>query len=62
MASTNLLNVSKCKRFIKDVANITRGRKFTRVSNEFLIDCEIQLKNIIKQKIHSHPSVGKTLK
>lgn len=56
-----LICVSKCKKFALEFAQNTRHKKFTRVSEGFLISCEAVLKNYIQSKIKSHPSVGKTL-
>lgn len=61
----NLICASKCKRFALDVAQSsiskTRAKKFTRVSKEFLVACEANLKEFIRQRVESHPSKGKTL-
>lgn len=52
---------SKCKTFALEFAKANRSHKFTRVSEEFLIACEANLRNFIQSRIKSHPSVGKTL-
>lgn len=57
----NFICVSKCKKFAIDFAKHNRSQKFTRVSEEFLISCEVALKSHIESRIKSHPSKGKTL-
>ena len=57
----NLICVSKCKKLALDIAKTTRAQKFTRVGTDFLISCEVALKNHIENRIKSHPSIGKTL-
>lgn len=53
---------SKCKKFALEFAKINRpSNKFTRVSEDFLISCEVAVKNHIQSRIRSHPSIGKTL-
>ena len=57
-----LICASKCKKFAKEFAKVNRpANKFSRVSEEFLISCEVALKNHIQSRIRSHPSNGKTL-
>lgn len=56
-----MINRRKVKLFALEMAK-TRAHKFTRVSNEFLDRCEVHLKNFIRDQVHRHPSVGKTLK
>ena len=61
----NLICASKCKRFALDIARSnpspTRSKMFSRVSEDFLIACEVALKNYIRSRVTSHPSKGKTL-
>jgi hypothetical protein len=58
----NLICVSKCKRHTLEMAKALRpANKFSRVSEEFLISCEVALKNHIRSRVQSHPSKGKTL-
>jgi hypothetical protein len=52
---------SKCKQFALEFAKANRAAKFTRVSEEFLISCEIAVRNHMQSRIKSHPSKGKTL-
>ena len=53
---------SKVKKFALEFAKVNRpANKFKRCSEEFLISCEIALKNHIQSRIKSHPSNGKTL-
>lgn len=60
-----LICVTKCKKFALDIARSNpaeqRAKKFTRVSEDFLISCEAALKSHITNRVKSHPSVGKTL-
>lgn len=57
----NLICASKCKRIALDVAKEHRAHKFTRVSQDFLIECENNLRQFLINRVKSHPSVGKTL-
>jgi hypothetical protein len=56
-----MINRRKVKLFALEMAK-SRAHKFTRVSNEFLDRCEVNLKTFIRSQVHSHPSLGKTLK
>jgi hypothetical protein len=58
---TPLLNRSKVRQFALTMAE-QRAHKFTRVGDEFFTRCEAQLKNYIRDQVHRHPSVGKTIK
>jgi len=61
-ATFKLICVSKCKRHAVEMAKQLRpANKFTRVSEEFLMACEANLKLFINSRIKSHPSKGKTL-
>lgn len=58
----NLICASKCKRHTLEMAKALRpANKFTRVGEDFLISCEVALKNHIRSRVQSHPSKGKTL-
>lgn len=57
----NLICASKCKKYALEFAKSNRAQAFTRVSEEFLISCEVALKSHIQSRIKSHPSKGKTL-
>lgn len=61
----NLICASKCKKFAIEMAQAqlgpTRQRMFSRVSQDFLIACEANLKDFIRNRVRSHPSKGKTL-
>ena len=52
---------SKVKRYTKEVAKRTRAARVTRVSEGFVDELESDLRVLIHQKIHRHPSIGKTL-
>jgi hypothetical protein len=56
-----MINRRKVKLFALEMAK-TRAHKFTRVGSEFYDRCEVNLKNFIRSQVHSHPSVGKTIK
>ena len=56
-----LICASKCKKFALEFAQANRAKEFTRVGEDFLISCEVALKNHIMSRIKSHPSKGKTL-
>jgi hypothetical protein len=58
---SSLINRRKVKEFTLEMAK-TRAHKFTRVSGEFYITCETQLKTFIRGHVQRHPSVGKTIK
>jgi hypothetical protein len=57
----SLLNKTHVKRRALFYSTDTRNGKFTRVSNSFLADLELAVDNLIRAKIRSHPSRGKTL-
>jgi hypothetical protein len=57
----NLICASKVKRYALEFAKANRAQKFSRVSEEFLIACESNLKQFIMGRIRTHPSKGKTL-
>ena len=56
-----LICASKCKKFALEFAKANRAKQFTRVSEDFLISCEVALKSHIQGRIKMHPSKGKTL-
>ncbi len=64
-AKFRLICASKCKKFALEVAKTsqspTRAKMFTRVSEDFLIACEADLKRFIHSRVSTHPSRGKTL-
>jgi hypothetical protein len=57
----SLLNKKAVKAFTLEMAK-GRAHKFTRVSNDFLLLCEGQLKNMIRSHVNRLPSTGKTIK
>jgi hypothetical protein len=57
----SLLNRTKVREFALAMAK-GRAHKFTRVSEEFLLLCEAELKTRIRERIHRMPSVGRTIK
>jgi len=62
MNTTPLLNRSAVKKLSLHVSETERAGKFTRVSKEFMERINARLNNVIREEIHRHPSVGKTLK
>lgn len=56
-----LINRAACKRAILAVAEDTRSHTFTRVGADTLDYLEADLLNTIKDLVHRHPSVGKTI-
>ena len=57
----SLLNRAKVRAYALDAAK-ARAHSFTRVSAGFLDQCEADLRNLIRTRVHRHPSVGRTLK
>ena len=55
-----LLNKKQVKDFTLEMAK-ARSHKFTRVGGEFLLKCEAQLKEFIRNYVHRLPSKGKTI-
>lgn len=57
-----LICASKCKRHAIEMAKQLRpANKFTRVSEDFLMACEGNLRAFIASRVKAHPSKGKTL-
>jgi len=60
-----LICASKCKKYALEFAKAnpapTRAKMFSRVSEDFLLSCEVALKNHIMSRVRSQPSKGKTL-
>jgi hypothetical protein len=56
-----LLNKRQVREFTLTQAQ-QRAHKFTRVGNDFYVRCEANLREFIRNQIHRHPSVGKTIK
>lgn len=56
-----LICVSQCKKFALEFAKSTRHYKFSRVSEDFLVACEVSMRNYIQNRISAQPSKGKTL-
>jgi hypothetical protein len=57
-----LICVSKCKKHAVEMAKQLRpSNKFTRVSEDFLLACEGNLRAFIASRVKAHPSKGKTL-
>ena len=57
---TKLINRKHVRQFALDAAK-SRAHKFTRVGGEFYIKCEANLRQFIRNQIHSLPCVGKTI-
>lgn len=56
-----LITTAAVRKFALRVAEQKRPGRFTRVSQDFLDKIEQELVQIIHNKVHRHPSVGKTL-
>lgn len=50
----NLINRTACKRAALEISKL-KGRKFTRVSKEFLDDLEANLRASIAARVHAAP-------
>lgn len=59
-SKTPMLNRSKVRQFALTMAE-QRAHKFTRVGGEFYVRCEVNLKAFIRDQVHCHPSLGKTI-
>ena len=57
----SLINKKHAKQYALDCAS-NRAHKFTRVSADFLIYVEAQVKEKIRQYVSTLPSKGKTIK
>jgi hypothetical protein len=55
-----LINRRKVKEFALEMAK-SRAHKFTRVGGDFLIKCEGNLKEFIRNSVRRLPSKGKTI-
>ena len=55
-----LINKKHVKQFALEMAK-SRAHKFTRVGSDFLMKCEANLKNYIRDYVHRLPSKGKTI-
>ncbi len=61
VALIKLINKKRVKQFALEMAK-TRAHKFTRVSGEFLLKCEANLKEFIRNQVRRLPSKGKTIR
>ena len=59
--NTPLINRSAVKKMAIQLSKDIRAGKFTRVSVEFLERVNAATDAYIRQAVHSHPGVGKTL-
>lgn len=59
--STPYINRAAVRRFALQLSKDTRAGKFTRVSEQFLVEVNAHVAAHVRAKIHSAPSVGKTL-
>ena len=57
-----LLNRKETKRYMLELSQSERNNKFSRVSNEFIMRIEAELKEKLKKEIWIIPSLGKTIK
>jgi hypothetical protein len=58
---TTLINRKHVRQWALDYARVHRHHKFERVSESFLIGCQIHLRNYIIDRVDRHPSKGVTL-
>ena len=56
-----LLNKRQVREFTLAQARL-RAHKFTRGGNDFYVKCEAHLREFIRNQVHRHPSVGRTIK
>lgn len=65
-AHFTVIKPSKVKQLALSIAKSnpapTRANMFTRVSEDFLVACEANLKEFIRNRVQRHPSCGKTLR
>jgi hypothetical protein len=62
-AKCHLISASKVRTFILDTwADMRPGHDITQVSAEALETLEADLRRLIRAKIRSHPSMGKTFR
>jgi len=59
---TTIISPTKLRQFALECSKEMRGGKFTRVSKEFTDRIEAKVRAIVRAEVHSHPSVGCTLK
>ena len=57
-----LLNPVRVRRYALDVAKRERHHAFTAVSVEFIQRIEAQLRNLIRDAVRRHPSMGKRMR
>lgn len=55
-----LINRKHVKEFALEMAK-GRAHKFTRVGGEFVLKCEVNLKEFVRNYVRSLPSKGKTI-
>jgi hypothetical protein len=58
---TPLINRAQVRQMALDVAKHTRGRPFTRISSQFLEECNVQLAAYVRSRVRCAPSRGVTL-
>jgi len=61
MPKVRLLNRKNVREFALEMAK-HRAHRLTRVSGDFFLKCEGQLKAFIRSEVQRHPSVGRTIK
>jgi predicted transcriptional regulator len=60
IVKVHLINRKHVKEFALELAK-GRAHKFTRVGGEFLLKCEANMKEFIRNYVRSIPSKGKTI-
>jgi len=58
----SLINKAQVKKYALHLSKERRNGKFTRISGEFLEAINGAVVRAIIDRVHGHPSIGKTLK
>ena len=56
-----LINISKVSQLAKQVSQLERGGKFTRVSRSFIVELNSKVTQMVKDSVKNHPTAGKTI-
>ena len=62
MARCSYINAQQVRQLALDLAAKERAHRFERVSADFLDAINAEVVNLVRKRVQSHPSVGKTLK
>ena len=58
---TPLINREHCRKFLLQYANDKRAHKFTRVSEETLVNANAWVESFLRMHVNRFPSKGQTL-